>query len=313
VQLRVGGYGFARGALRRAARALRAIRYRGNDGIASVAPSDAGPMPCKSGIPIIFVQVGDFMNVGAKRFADIALQQAASASPDSDVILLTDEPRPHLPGIVQVRLGTHHHAAVRFKKLYRHASINDPRYELLCFTRWFYIRDFVQRHGIERFCIFDCDILLFSPVETFAAAFGKYQLGNWSWANVISSHDALDAICGYFERVFRDRGLLARITEKYRNVTDMGALMEFGQTNPLIFDQRDLPAMGFDNNINIGGPSYVMKDGIKSLTIGADGIPMATRADDGAEVPFHFLHFQGSAKDLMAKFAWRTVPDVRPA
>jgi hypothetical protein len=41
-------------------------------------------MLCKSGIPIIFLQVGDFMNVGAKRFADIALRQAAAASPNSD-------------------------------------------------------------------------------------------------------------------------------------------------------------------------------------------------------------------------------------
>lgn len=267
----------------------------------------------KPGIPIIFVQVGDFMNVGAKTFADIALRQAADASPNSDVILLTDEERPHLPGIVQVPLATHHHAALRFKELYRHASINDPRYELLCFTRWFYIRDFVQRHGIDRFCIFDCDIMLFSPVETFAAAFGNYQAGNWSWANVISSHDALDAICGYFERVFQDRRLLATIKEKYRNISDMGALVEFGESNPTIFNQNNLPVMGFDSNIRFGGPLYVMDGGIKALTIGAEGIPVATRAEDGTKVPFHFLHFQGPAKDLMAKFAWRTKPEVRSA
>ncbi len=48
------------------------------------------------------------------------------------------------------------------------------------------------------------------------------------------------------------------------------------------------------------------------LTIGADGIPVATRADDGTKVPFHFLHFQGSAKDLMAKFAWCTMRKLGP-
>jgi hypothetical protein len=211
-----------------------------------------------------------------------------------------------------VPLGPHHHAVLQFKELYRHASINDPRYELLCFTRWFYIRDFARRHGIDRFCIFDCDILLFSPIETFAATFGSTPAGNWSWANVISSHDALDAICGYFERVFQDRRLLATLTDKYCNLTDMGALIEFGECNPGIFNQRNLPAVGFDDNIKTGG-LYVMDGGIKSLTIGTDGIPVATRADDGTNVPFHFLHFQGSAKHLMANFAWRTMPEAQSA
>ena len=36
-----------------------------------------------------------------------------------------------------------------------------------------------------------------------------------------------------------------------------------------------------------------MDGGIKSLTIGADGVPVATRDDDGTNLPFHFLHFQG--------------------
>ncbi len=49
------------------------------------------------------------------------------------------------------------------------------------------------------------------------------------------------------------------------------------------------------------------------LTIGADGISVATRTNDGTAVPLHFLHFQGSAKDLMAKFAWRAMPEVQSA
>jgi len=269
----------------------------------------ARPILRKPGVPIIFVQAGDFNNVGAKGFLDIALRQAALASPESDIIILTDMERPGLPKIIQVPLDEHHDAALHFKQLYRHTSANGFDYELFCFTRWFCIRDFVRRHGIARFCIFDCDVLLFSPVETFVAAFGDHPAGNWSWANTISSR-AIDLICGHFEAVFQDRRLFASITEKYRvgaapHVSDMVALFDLADRDSTFLNQHTLLGNGFDDNINSSSGGLFAMDGpIKALTVGADGIPLAWRARDGVVVPFHFLHFQGTAKTLMAKFAW---------
>jgi hypothetical protein len=34
------------------------------------------------------------------------------------------------------------------------------------------------------------------------------------------------------------------------------------------------------------------------------------RASDGAEVPFRFLHFQGTAKAMMSGFAWYRSDDL---
>jgi len=226
------------------------------------------------------------------------------ASSESDVILLTDTERPSLPGLVQVPLSAHYAAAARFKKLYRHASPNSYRYELFCFTRWFYLLDFMRRHGTRRCCVFDTDIMLFSSVERFVDAFGSHPAGNWSWANVISGVDVLDAICRHFERLFEDRKMFAGITKKYTNVTDMGALWDFADRNPQILNQDYFPSIGFDNDINLSHRDlFTMNDGIKSLTIGLDGVPVGKRTD-GVRVPFHFLHFQGSAKALMPAFAW---------
>jgi hypothetical protein len=296
--------------------AFRAIRYGSCRGrYTTVAPAavrtSAQPAVLrKPGIPIIFLQISEAMNVGANRFLDIVLRQATLASPGSDVIMLTDVELPSLPGIIQAPLGVHYDAASKFTQLYRHLSVNEFRYELFCFARWFYIRDFVRRHGIARFCTFDCDILLFSPVEVFAAEFGGYMAGNWAWANTISSLEALDLICGHFETVFRSRRLLAAIAEKYRigarpHVSDMLALFELAAGNPAFLNQHALPAKGFDDNINdSSGGLFVMDGPIKSLTVGANGIPHARRTSDGVEVPFHFLHFQGPAKIRMAEFAW---------
>jgi hypothetical protein len=139
----------------------------------------------KSGLPIIFVQAGDFLKVGAKRYLDIALRQAALASSNSDVILLTDVERPGLPEIRQFALSAHGSTVTEFERLYRHISVNESRYEGFCFSRWFYVRDFVRHYGVGRFCLFDTDIMLFSPVENFAAEFEGCLAGNWSWANVL--------------------------------------------------------------------------------------------------------------------------------
>jgi hypothetical protein len=59
------------------------------------------------------------------------------------------------------------------------------------------------------------------------------------------------------------------------------------------------------------GGLFVMDGPVKALTPGAGGLPVAMRAADGARVPFHLLHFQGTpAKRLMAGFAWHA-PQVR--
>ncbi len=90
----------------------------------------------------------------------------------------------------------------------------------------------------------------------------------------------------------------------------MAALSHFAEGDPRILDQGHMPAMGFDNDIGAShGGLYAMEDGIKSLTVGRGGVPRGRRAD-GVEVPFHFLHFRGPAKRLMADFAWRATPEA---
>jgi len=281
------------------------LRRKGDD-----VHTAALPILRKPGVPIIFAYA-DLNDVWTKSFLDIVLRQAALASPGSDIIILTDAERPCPPGIIQVPLGEHHAAVLHFKRLYRHTSSNRFKFELFCFTRWFCIREFVRRHGIARFCVFDCDVLLFSPVETFVAAFGDHLAGNWSWANTISSLRALDLICGHFEAVFQDRGLFASITKRNRVgaaplVSDMVALFDLAERDSTFLNQHTLLGDGFDDNINFSSGGLFAMDGpIKALTVGADGIPRARRARDGVVVPFHFLHFQGPAKNLIAKFAWQ--------
>jgi hypothetical protein len=267
----------------------------------------------KSSIPILFYHVGDFWKVGAKRFLDTALCQATLASPNSDVILLTDEIRQLSFDVQQVQVREYFsESALSFQKVYVHMSISNELYELHCYIRWFVIREFVRRHGIQHFCVFDSDVLLFSSVERFASEFAGYAAGNWAWANYFSGLTALDAMCEYFYRVFLDRQFLIQLAERKRamlgkaHVSDMNMLTELAKSNASFLDQSDFPNRGFDHNVRDSENGiYIMDGGIKLLTEGQNGTWNARRSQDHAPVPFHFLHFQGPSKQLMGMFAWK--------
>jgi hypothetical protein len=187
------------------------------------------------GIPIIFVQAGAFFNGNSKQLMNLALRQAVAASPDSDVIPLTDAKRLGLPEVSQVLLSEYWTRGVlKFKWGYKHTSDSPPAFERFCFLRWYYIRAFVRHRGIKRFCVLDTDILLFSPIDKFAAEFAGYRAGNWTWANVFSDISVLDEMIDYFERIFRDARLRNEISIKYYpgappRVTDMMALFEMAK------------------------------------------------------------------------------------
>jgi hypothetical protein len=270
----------------------------------------------KSGIPVIFYQVGDFSNVSYKRFSDVAVCQATLASPNSDIILLTDEIRSLPFNVTQALVRDYWGEVDAFVKEYVHVSINPVQYEAHCYIRWFVIREFVRKHGISNFCYFDSDVLIFSPVERFAAEFRGCSAGNWSWANFFAEVDVLDVMCDYFHNVFRDRDLLESLVEQRRRVSgfpdlsDMNLLVELSKSNGTFLDQKDFPFKGYDQNIRESENGYyLMDEGIKLLNKGPEGIFTAHRSQDSSEVPFHFLHFQGQSKYLMALFAWRVPVD----
>ena len=260
-------------------------------------------MSDKPGIPILFVHIGD------KSVLDIALGQAVRAAPDSPVILLTDEIR-DLPFPVHqadIRLYTGSYA--RLGAVYEHLSVNGEGYEAMCYGRWFFVHEFAVRHGLGRFCVFDSDVMLYRPVEHFAAPFAGRIAGDWSWANCFEGPEALGVLCDRFVEIFADKPRLHALADRFRidgrpHLSDMHLLMETAAGDPRFLAQGTLVDQGFDHNIRDANGRFAMRDGLKDVRFGADGIPVCTRIDGGAPVPFTFLHFQGPAKSRMGEFAW---------
>ncbi len=160
-------------------------------------------------IPVVFIHRGGLPFVG-DRFLRIALRQAKLASPLNPIFLLTDYVRPRLSGINQVRLRDLGDPAASLNGSYQHASSNHVGYERFCFSRWFYLRSFMTLRRIERACVLDSDIMLFSPIDNFVAEFAGYEAGNWSWANVVTTN-GIELICDHLMRSCRDGELRALI------------------------------------------------------------------------------------------------------
>ena len=62
-----------------------------------------------------------------------------------------------------------------FKMAYIHMSSNPYDYELICFQRWFCIRDFVKTQKIENFLCMDSDVLLYCNIDEVMQQYISYN------------------------------------------------------------------------------------------------------------------------------------------
>jgi hypothetical protein len=262
----------------------------------------------KTGMPIFFI------HFGGKNFLDIALRQATLAAPNSEIILITDEIRELALDVKQVLYTDYCDSFNEFKKIYRHVSVNMPNYELICYGRWFFLKDYLAKNPVERFAVFDSDIMLYQPPEAFAADIGDHWACNAAWANCFSSPQVVNLLCDYFCQVFADEARLNAMAQKYAvngtpHLSDMYLLVELADATPEIIRVSEIRHLGFDGNIQYS-EGYAMAGGCKELAWGPGRIPQGRWLETGATVPFKFLHFQGPvSKKMMHQVAWEQRPD----
>lgn len=80
-----------------------------------------------------------------------------------------------------------------FKSEYVNLSLNNAIFELRCFERYFYVREFCLRKRIDRFFLIDSDVLLFDNLNLFfqdiRRAFSRTNRKTESWS--VSPHCGL--------------------------------------------------------------------------------------------------------------------------
>ena len=75
----------------------------------------------------------------------------------------------------------HHHyrdyspGAAEFERVYRHYEHAHIDFELMCFQRWFILRDFLTVHHIDKCVYLDSDVMLYANVTDDIAKFRMFD------------------------------------------------------------------------------------------------------------------------------------------
>src|SRR5215216_1852908 len=110
-------------------------------------------------LPLVFIHYRN------SPYLAYTLTQARRTSPRSPIYLSGDDTNANVyPFVHHVNMRRYASSAEAFKKIYRHFSPNGESYELFCFVRWFYLRDFLREHNVERCVHVDSDVLLYVDV-----------------------------------------------------------------------------------------------------------------------------------------------------
>jgi hypothetical protein len=261
-------------------------------------------------LPIILVHRGYASQV------TYAVAQAKASNPQSDVVLLGDNHHRFLKFAQHADLKDYSEEAIEFEQRYldKHLSPNEIDYELICFQRWFMLKQFMNAHRIEHCIYLDSDVMLYAPLAQEQAKFAAYDftLSRKTCAhNSFWTASGLEKFCNFLMTYYTEadrfetlkalrKRLLARGARE--GISDMTLLNLYAQENPDSIGETSEIISGsvYDQNIN-QSDGFEMEDGMKKV-YWTEGKPFAQHVKTAQKVRLNTIHFQGPAKQLMKDF-----------
>jgi hypothetical protein len=261
-------------------------------------------------LPIVFIHKSN------SDYLIYSLLQAKQTNPQSDIILLGDYSNDCYKFIHHENLNNYLFGARELGKVYKHFhNINSYLNELLCFQRWFVLRDFMQTNNFNRCLYIDSDVMLYANVTQEQDKFSEFDLTlshNLSpHCNFINNLNALEKYCYFVFSLYTDSSIVKEIDQLMQEVSqkrvwggvsDMTVFRAFkelpecniGEVSTIIEDSI------YDHNIN-ASDDFEMRNGIKSIFF-VEGQPFGRHIPSGKSLKFNALHFQGKAKKLMKDY-----------
>jgi len=237
---------------------------------------------------------------------------------DNQVIVLGDESNSVYPWIKHYPIHEYKHSSDKFEPLYEHLSTNGYFVELMCFQRWFILKDFMEGNNIATCLHLDSDVMLYSNAEK--EYYKKFNLFEFTLShrtcgsNSFITLKGIQNFCDFLVNVYGDKQsyYYDKIKSHYQvrqkhglpgGVCDMTLLELYGYLNcgkigEMMHIWNDWST--YDHNINESDQGYSMKNGIKDIII-ENGIPYGILPGVG-KIQFNTLHFQGPAKVKMVDY-----------
>lgn len=256
--------------------------------------------------PVIFIHYGNSEYLG------YSLMQAKIVNKNSDVILIGDDSNNCYPFITHINVNDNSKSATEFAKLYKHMSPNAYDFELICFQRWFILRDFMIKYGLNTCYYQDSDVLLYTDINE--ANFSSFHLvftaGTGS-SIFINNFNTLCDFCSYIEDFYVNKSskeLESIYQERILNgISDMTLFLFYYQQYPdKIFDLSNIVNESvFDFNINCS-QGFETWFGRKKIYLTNEGI-FGKHIELDKLIRLKALHFQGVAKPFIKYFAGEIV------
>jgi len=206
-----------------------------------------------------------------------------------------------------------------FSDIYVHLNTTPPDYELFCYTRWFLLRNFMERNGFPVVLYTDSDVMFFENAEEEWSKFNNCSMTLTHRTSGHTSFITLNGIhhfCNMLTKIYSDKGGYhfnkiashLKVRQEFGlpgGVCDMTLLEYFhyhaefgggpgrvGEMMSIINDST------YDHNINVSDSDYLMENGTKKVEI-VNGEVCIYNKRLARNIKFNSLHFQGGAKNLM--------------
>jgi hypothetical protein len=273
-------------------------------------PQPTGGIPRE--MPIVVFHFGN------PPFLKTCMQQARKTNPDARIFLLGDETNKGLGYAEHHHYAAYARKALAFTKIYRHLSLNGVEYELFCMQRWFMLQEFMESIGIPRCFMMDSDVMVYCDLAVEYRRYYQHKFTvNCHWgggSSYVSSIAAVKELCDSMTSAYdgTDPYLTARMESLFDlvvkfegagGISDMFFVKNFFDGNSFTIGETAIVQDGsaFDHNIKSHAPTWEGENGIKKIRWKGN-VPYCRRMDNGMDVRFCTLHFQGNAKPLMEHF-----------
>ncbi len=254
-------------------------------------------------IPVIMIQIG-----GQGYYAKV-IEQAKKYN--EEVFAIGDTGPPSNCSLVHYLEG-----AEEFASIYEHLSTNSREIELMCFQRWFILKDFMEKWGIEVSFHIDTDVMLYVNVEEEFKKFSQFDFtlshrccGSNSFFTLKGIRNLCDFLMNFYRK--KDTYDYDRVAAHYHTrqkhnlpggVCDMTLLQHYsylhcGKVGEMMHIIDDTT---YDHNINEADQYFRMDKGTKDIVFAGE-FPYCYQESTGKQIQFNTLHFQGSAKTLIQK------------
>jgi hypothetical protein len=260
-------------------------------------------------IPIVFVHKTDPF------YLKYTLKQAKFFNPKSKIYLLGDDTNNHYSFVTHVPLNKYQRNATTFSSSYKHRSTNNYNYELFCFERWFYIKDFLEDFDIDSFIYLDSDVLAFYDFSKITPLLNEIKIANtgvgygmpaFTYFNSISS---VNNFCDYLLEYYSKESLIHELDNWHESfllnigtaggVCDMTIFDLFFKLYPSETKKIDLlGGLGFD--VFIRQTDGYEKQGDQKKIYWLNNLPYCKLLITNNLVQFATLHYQGHSKYQIA-------------